>query len=743
MSFRIVKFVVAIAFIVFSILLYKSFPYLEFNNDHWLPDQNIYQQDLNYLEKEFQPGFGSIIVLNFKSSYFNQENIDFLRQFKEKVEAIDYVYKVNSPLDAAVIINNDDMMTNQTYDEALMSGNIVSLADYQSKFIESPYYGKLISKDHKNVAISISITKNNDGNDLIRRVSSVEQIKLLIDDLPDHITGFMSGDAAIYYEMDLSTKGNLIFLLPLALTLLILVAWLFLKQVRSVLIVVIPTLINLGLVPIFIVLLGHYITIINVTLFILVLVITVADGIHMLNYWEQYMLKKSPHPIADTIRATWLPCFITSITTAVGFGSFATSSIIPLNQYGLQSFFVMIFAYIIVMTLVPLLLRLIPPEIRSFDDVVLFPRLIKFLTGLISSHSKRITLLALIGTFLIAQFLWFAKTETSFISVFFSQKHPVRQNVQLVDNQLTGSGRLDVILRASSQDAFKSIDAFHDLRKRVDRALDYPLIKGVHDISIPVKMIHQGFSTQSFEYPQTSNELEQEILFLEFTRGDTKTDVLSSVVDFNYQNSRIEFFTDQLPTTKIEEIIDYLKETFSGYEFATPSITGSQFLSYVLGQYVLQSQFVTVLITLSFVWLLFISIFGTKLGTVGMLPNFLPMLITLSLLPITDTPFDFATVLISSVTLGLCVDDTIHWLHYFQLSRKDGDLRPAIQTSKMMFKPLFLTSIILGIGFGVLGLANLVILKKFGIFTMTAIGLAFLSDIVLLPAFIRYFKLTK
>ena len=67
---------------------------------------------------------------------------------------------------------------------------------------------------------------------------------------------------------------------------------------------------------------------------------------------------------------------------------------------------------------------------------------------------------------------------------------------------------------------------------------------------------------------------------------------------------------------------------------------------------------------------------------------------------------------------------------------------PAIQTSRQMFKPLFLTSIILSSGFGVLGLANLVILKKFGLFTMIAIGL-FLSDIILLPAIIRCFKLTK
>ena len=333
--------------------------------------------------------------------------------------------------------------------------------------------------------------------------------------------------------------------------------------------------------------------------------------------------------------------------------------------------------------------------------------------------------------------------DTFFIAVFFDKDHPVRQQVSLVDQHLTGSGRLDVLLRAPGADAFKSIETFHDLRYRVETALKFPLIKGAHNLAIPVQMIHQGFNKSDSVFPQSDEELEQEILFLEFSRGETKTDVLSSVVDFNYQNSRIEFFTDQLPTSKIKDVIQFLESTFSNVDFATPAITGSQFLSYVLGQYVLQSQFITVLITLTFVWILFVSIFGTKLGTIGMLPNLITMLLTLSLLPITNTPFDFATVLISSVALGLCVDDTIHWLHYFLLSRNSGEDLPALRTSRMMFKPLFLTSVILGIGFGALGFANLVILKKFGLFTMFAIAFAFISDVILLPALMRYFKLTK
>ena len=151
---------------------------------------------------------------------------------------------------------------------------------------------KLLSDDFRYVGINVSIEKKNDGNDLVRRVSVIESIYELLDELPQHIKGFAAGDAALFYEMDKATQSNLFLLLPLAFLLLIFVAWLFLKQLRSVLIVMIPTLVNLGMVPIVIVMLGHFITIINITLFILVLVITVADAIAYVKLLGTLCVKK-------------------------------------------------------------------------------------------------------------------------------------------------------------------------------------------------------------------------------------------------------------------------------------------------------------------------------------------------------------------------------------------------------------------------------------------------------------------
>ena len=165
-------------------------------------------------------------------------------------------------------------------------------------FTASPYYKKLLSEDYTYVGLSVSINKENDGSDLMRRVGAIEGIFTLIEDLPQFIRGFVSGDAALYYKMDHATQKNLTLLLPLAFLTLLFISWLFLKASFSVDCCYSNTF-KFGDCS------NHYCVIrplyfiINITLFILV--ITVADAIHMLNYWERYSLAKSEHPIVTQL----------------------------------------------------------------------------------------------------------------------------------------------------------------------------------------------------------------------------------------------------------------------------------------------------------------------------------------------------------------------------------------------------------------------------------------------------------
>ena len=107
MSFKYTRIVLSFFTFIYVILLGFTLPNITFNNDYWLPKQNPFQKQLDYLESEFQPGFGATVVLDFHESYFKDDHIELLRSFVGSIEDLEYVFKVNSPLDATVITNVD------------------------------------------------------------------------------------------------------------------------------------------------------------------------------------------------------------------------------------------------------------------------------------------------------------------------------------------------------------------------------------------------------------------------------------------------------------------------------------------------------------------------------------------------------------------------------------------------------------------------------------------------------------
>jgi uncharacterized protein len=146
----------------------------------------------------------------------------------------------------------------------------------------------------------------------------------------------------------------------------------------------------------------------------------------------------------------------------------------------------------------------------------------------------------------------------------------------------------------------------------------------------------------------------------------------------------------------------------------------------------------------------FILIFGMMffvcrnvlLTIISMIPNIFPIFITLGVMGVLDIPFDVATVMIGSVTLGIVVDDTTHYMIWFRRNMVKGmSHRDAIvQTFRDVGKPTFITSLVLCLGFGVLVLGSIRPTQYFGILSAFAMLIAPFGDYLMLPALILIFK---
>ena len=137
--------------------------------------------------------------------------------------------------------------------------------------------------------------------------------------------------------------------------------------------------------------------------------------------------------------------------------------------------------------------------------------------------------------------------------------------------------------------------------------------------------------------------------------------------------------------------------------------------------------------------LLAILLRDIKLGLVAMFPNLLPVLMTVGLMGVLDIPIDGSTLLIASVALGLCVDDTIHFVHHFQHHYQlTGKVEEAIEaTTRDSGRAIVSTSVVLILSIAPCLIATLYSLVWFGLLIIAAIGFAVFADLVLTPAIFR------
>ena len=175
----------------------------------------------------------------------------------------------------------------------------------------------------------------------------------------------------------------------------------------------------------------------------------------------------------------------------------------------------------------------------------------------------------------------------------------------------------------------------------------------------------------------------------------------------------------------------------------TIEVTGTFYLMMELMDHVAWTQFKSFSIALVVITLVMIVTLGSpQTGLIAMIPNLMPALFTFGLMGWFGISLDTDTLIIAPIIIGIAVDDTIHFLtHYRNSWIEHGDVRIAVrQTLREVGQAVAFTSLILGLGFAVLGFAGYLGLAKPGIFGAMAIMVALLSDLLFLPALMHWLK---
>jgi len=517
------------------------------------------------------------------------------------------------------------------------------------------------------------------------------------------------------------------------------------------------------------------VTVVSSNFVSLLLIITLSLTVHLIvRYREHHLLSPQATQytlVADTIKAKFLPCFYTAITTMVAFGSLMFSRIRPVIDFGWMMTIGIAIAFVLVFTLFPVtLLSLKPGKPASRNDLT--NKIIRFLATInkvyfnwILSIFAVLAVLAVIG-------MSFLTVENRFID-YFKKSTEIYQGMELIDKKLGGTTPLDVIIDppaeyyAENGDVEEIIDEDEDDDWGEDSSgitsnsfwiNSYMLadVSAIHDylddLSETGKVLSVITSLEilkHFDEQIMSDDFALSILYKQLP--DEVTEILFNpymTEDGNQIRFSIRVFESDLSLKRdnlLKKIQTDLKTQFN-LKPEQIHLTGMLVLYNNMLQSLFESQILTIAVVFLAIMLMFIILFRNfKMATVAIIPNIFAAGLMLGLMGWLGIPLDLMTITIAAITIGIAVDDTIHYVHRFTTEfTTDNNYWAAVNRSHATIgRAMYYTSITIMLGFIILVLSKFIPTIYFGLLTSFAMLIALLANLTLLPLLIVRYKPLK
>lgn len=592
-----------------------------------------------------------------------------------------------------------------------------------------------------------------------RRAELISSLRTVRDRYEDqgtlHLGGvpMIAADMISYVQRDLITFGGVVILL------VVVALAVFFRRVRWV---TLPLLTAAGAVVVTVGLLGALgwqATVISSNFISLLGITTISLTIHLIVHYRELRLTQpdmgAEHLVFATLRAKFMPCFYTAITTIAAFGSLTVSGILPVEDFGWMMCIGILISLIVTFTLFPAVLLLLPKG-EAAANLGNSNAFIRWLGTLCRWHPQRIAWMCLALAVAAAIGIAQVSLDNRFAE-YFDTDTEIYQGMSYIDRNLGGTIPFDVVLQYPPyEEASDEDDFFDDFDDGFED--EYPeRYWYTRDILDRLEKVHRYIEQQPFVGKVLSLTALEDFA-LEFTGGeklgsleivailgavpdDLHAQIIAPYADPRSGQLRIvgrviesgpvfdrEAFRSDIRSFAVQE---------AGFAEEDVVVTGMMILFNGMLTKLLSSQVNTLAYILAVVFVMFLLLLRSwRHAALGMIPNSLASAMVIGAMGFTGVPLDMMTTTIAAICIGIGVDDTIHYLHRFreELARH-GDARIAVAfCHESIGRALYYTSFTVVIGFSVLSFSNFVPTVMFGVWTAIAMLLALLANLTLLPA---------
>ena len=790
---------------ILSFFLYFSKDFkLDASSDSLLLESDKDLKYLREISERY--GSKDYLVLTYTPvlSFTNEETIINLQFLKSKIEKLEWVDSVITIIDVPLFkYSEEPLMKRLKNYKTLLYPEIDKDRGFE-EILNSPIYREyVISKDGKTSAIVVYLkedqklkelikTKNNyfnleleenlnnsqkknrdifnDEYDSYKNIynqknhQNITEIRKIIkkygENAQIHLGGLpmITDDMMSYVKSDIVVFGIGVFLF------IIITLWLIFKKIRLVVIPLLGCAFSVGTMVGVLGLLGWKVTVISSNFIALMLILNMAMNIHVTVRFLQVKKEFENLSIQDAVyEATskmFLPILYTALTTICAFLSLIYSGIKPIIDFGWMMTLGLIVSLFITFTLVPALLN----TFSKSEDYINQKEEVSRITNVLSNFTKNNTSIifgsALVVVALSVYGISKLEVENSFIN-YFDKKTEIYKGMKLIDDKLGGTTTLDVILKfPNNQEKENKDDEFAEwdddneedpakywfTRNKIDKILK------VHDYmdSLPEvgKVMSFGSIIRVAEdlSGKKLETLEASVLYSKIPE-EIRKEIISPYISIKDSEARISVrIKDSTKDLRRNDLIKKIKKeliTEIGLMEGEYKLAGVVILFNNLLQSLFKSQILTLGVVMIGISLMFLVLFrNLMLSFIGVVPNFMAAFFILGIIGLLGIPLDMMTITIAAITIGIAVDNSIHYIYRFKEEfKKIKNYNQTVDKCHNSVGVAILnTSITIVFGFSILILSNFIPTIYFGVFTGIAMLLALISVLTLLPKLILVLK---
>ncbi len=775
---------------IFIILLIALFSFSYYSKDFRLDASSETlliddDPDLKYLQ-EISKRYGSkeFLILTYtpKDGMVTNTSINNLLSLKYKIQSLEWVHNVVTLLDVPLLNNSEAPLQERLENFKTLKDEDVDKERGFKEIISSPVFRNfVISEDGKTSGIIVYLKKSKPLDDIENKSkkeienyrdqikknnhNNILEIREVIKSYNEVGKIHLGGIPMIADDMMTFIKNDIIVFGLGVLLFIIATLWYVFRKLIWILVPISSCFFSVLIMTGLLGLLGWKVTVISSNFIALMLILTMAMNIHMstrfLQFRENFPEKDIFEIIVLTTKKMFWPILYTVLTTIIAFLSLIFSEIKPIIDFGWMMTLGLITSFIITFTLLPTLISFMPKEnisLKKYDD----SKITLFFSMLSQKNEKLIFIITSIVILFSVIGIARLEVENSFIN-YFSKKTEIYKGMKLIDEELGGTTPLEVILKfPKKNEVDNDDDEFEDwdnesngeddekywfTKDKIDKiALVHNYLDSLPEVGKVLSFSSIIDVATLLNNNKPLGTLEMGVLYSKIPKS-IKTEIVDPYISIKDNEARINLriidSQENLKRNDLIQKINYDLKNKIGLDEKEFKLAGVLILFNNLLQSLFKSQILTLGLVMIGIFVMFVILFkNIKLSLIGVVPNFIAAFFILGIIGLIGIPLDMMTITIAAITIGIAVDNSIHYIYRFKEEfNKFNDYNKTVEVChSTVGKAILNTSITIVFGFSILVLSKFIPTIYFGIFTGIAMLLAMISVLTLLPSLILLVK---